>query len=472
VSASDSTIGVDPSVTRRLLISYLTITAFVLALLVVPLGVTFSSRERDQLIVDLERDATVVAALAEDALENGTGVEQLQGVAERYEDRTGARVVIVDADGIEVADSDPPSDQPRDFSTRPEFETALDGDRAEGGRYSETLDTGLILVAVPVASGGTVHGAVRVGYTTAELDARVRANWLRLGVLSAVVLALVAGVGVLLARGVTRPVRRLNTATQALAAGDLDARVPVESGPPELKALGLSFNEMADRMQLLLVAQRSFVADASHQLRTPLTALRLRLENLGAAVDSRVRADLEAAVSETARLSRLVNGLLLLARHDGVRVACQPTDAPTLIAGRIAHWAPLAEEQGVVLRFEPPDSAVVVLALPDALTQVLDNLIDNALGATPAGSSVVIECHRRADGAEIHVIDDGPGLSPEDRDRAFDRFWRGPGSEPGGSGLGLSIVRQLVEQCRGTVELRATPGGGLDATVMLPAPSA
>lgn len=457
--------------TRRLLLSYLTITAMVLALLVVPLGLTFSSRERDQLIIDLERDATVIAGLSEDALEKGTGLDELQSVADRYAGLTDARIVIVDADGIEVADSDPPTDAARDFSTRPEFQTALDGDRAEGGRYSETLGTGLILVAVPVASGGTVHGAVRVTYTTSELDSRVNANWVRLAVLSATVLAVVAGVGVLLARGVTRPVRRLNAATQALAAGDLDARVPAESGPPELKALGQSFNVMADRLQGLLVAQRSFVADASHQLRTPLTALRLRLENLVSSLDDDARPDLDAAIEETTRLSRMVEGLLLLARQEGSRGLCQPCDARSLIMDRVSHWLPLAEERRVTLRVEDADTAVEVLALPDALSQILDNLIDNALGVAPPGSPVNIACEPRGDVVEIHVLDEGPGLSADERQRAFDRFWRGPGAEPGGSGLGLSIVRQLAELCGGSVELRSPAAGGIDAVVALPVAS-
>jgi HAMP domain-containing protein len=197
--------------TRRLLVSCLTITVFVLAVFVVPLGLTFASRERDQL-----------------------------GVADRYSERTGAR--IVDAEGLSVADSDPPTESPRDFSTRPEFRDALDGARADGERYSETLAAGLIYVAVPVASGGTVHGAVRVTYTTAELDERVRENWVRLGALSVFVLVTVAGVGVLLARGVTRPVRRFNAATESLAAGDLGARVSESSGPPEIRALGHSWS--------------------------------------------------------------------------------------------------------------------------------------------------------------------------------------------------------------------------------------
>jgi hypothetical protein len=147
--------------TRRLLLSYLSITAFVLLVLKLPLGVTFARAERDRLVAAVERDATVLATVVEDALERGaTG--GLGPVAAGYQDRTGGRVVVVDRTGIAVADSDPPAPGRRDLSTRPEIAAALRGERAVGSRSSATLGSAFLYVAVPVASQGRVYGAVRI----------------------------------------------------------------------------------------------------------------------------------------------------------------------------------------------------------------------------------------------------------------------------------------------------------------------
>jgi signal transduction histidine kinase len=446
------------------LLSYLTITALVLALLVIPLGVTFAQREKDQLIADLERDATVLASLAEDGLERAEPFDY-QALATEYESRTGARVVIVDAEGISVADTQPPTDAPRDFSTRPEFEAALGGERSDGTRPSETLGTDLLYVAVPVSSGGVVHGAVRVTYPTSEVDARVRENWVRLGLLSAAVLLLVAGVGVVLARSVTRPVRELERATAAMALGDLTRRVPVDRGPPELRSLGQSFNDMARRLDELVRGQQAFVADASHQLRTPLTALRLRLENIQALSRDSERPDLDAAIEETSRLSRLVDGLLLLARADGGQPVCEPTDLVPILVERQRTWAPLAQERGVEILLSAPDHATV-LALPGTVEQIVDNLVDNALEVSPAGQPIELSVEPTAAGTVVHVIDHGPGLSESARARAFDRFWRSPDAPSGGSGLGLAVVRQLASRCDAEARLDEHPGGGIDAQVV------
>lgn len=449
--------------TRRLLLSYLTITALVLALLVVPLGLSFAEREKDRLTTDLERDATVLASLSEESLEDTTSSAVEATVAE-YSERTGARAVIVDDQGISVADSDALGEPRRDFSTRPEIEAALTGERTTGTRHSETLDTDLLYVAVPVFSGETIHGAVRLSYPTSELDERIRQNWLRLAGLSLVVLAVVAAVGVVLARSVTRPVTDLERATAAMSRGDLTQRVATERGPPELRSLGRSFNEMAARLDELVGAQTAFVADASHQLRTPLTALRLRLENVEAGVDQDAATDLRAAIDETNRLSRLVDGLLLLARSEGGRPACEEVALGPTVAERCEVWQPLAQERGVSIAFRsPPDSSVV--ALPGAVEQMVDNLIDNALEVSPQGGTIEVGIEREPGGVVLHVVDEGPGLDEEERRRAFDRFWRGPGAAPGGSGLGLAVVRQLATRCDAVVDLAPAPTTGLEATV-------
>jgi signal transduction histidine kinase len=452
-------------VVRRLLATYLTITAFVLAVVVVPLGLVFADRENDRLVFDIERDAQTVASLVEDALEAGT-IPVIDQVMADYAD-TGGRIVVVDGEGVSVADSDRPTSERRDFSTRPEIVAALDGWRSSGTRDSETAGTGLLYVAVPVASGGVVHGAVRVTYPTSTVDARVSSMWLRLGALSAVVLVMVAVVGMVLARSVTRPVRRLEGAARHLAGGDLTARVAAGDGAPELRALADTFNLMADRLAYLVASQRRFVADASHQLRTPLTALRLRLETLEPDIPATAGSKLQAALSETDRLTRLVESLLVLARSDAATAEIGVVDLRAIVAERAASWQPVARQREVELTVDEPGQTPV-RAPPGALEQILDNLLSNALDVAPPGTTVAVRTVEGASWTELHVIDQGPGMPPEVREHAFERFWRPSGAAGKGFGLGLAIVDQLARSCGGDARLDPGPDEhGLDAVVRL-----
>jgi signal transduction histidine kinase len=219
-----------------------------------------------------------------------------------------------------------------------------------------------------------------------------------------------------------------------------------------------SLNETAAKLEALLRSQEAFVADASHQLRTPLTALRLRLENLEAG-----GADVEAALAEVERLAKLVDDLLALARADANESPAVVLPVSEVVEARVAAWSPLAAERGVRLAARG-DSATRARGSRDRLEQVLDNLLANALDASPAGSAVEIRADRRDGWIELHVVDHGPGLTPDEREHAFARFWRGTS---GGSGLGLAIVKRLVEVDGGEVELREAVGGGVDAVVRL-----
>jgi signal transduction histidine kinase len=463
---------------RRLLVSYLTLTVFVLAVLEVPLGVIFARRQLGELTAQVERDAVVVATVVEDALEAG-GTVDASGLLSRYAHDTGARVVVVNARGVAVADSST-SGTDRSFANRPEVDQALRGRVATGTRHSVTLGADLLYVAVPVASAGVVHGAVRITYPTSALDARVRRSWLTLGAVAAVSLLAAAGLAAALAGSVSRPLRRLQRVAADVGRGRLDVRAPTGEGPPEVRALAGAFNDTAERLAGLVASQDAFVADASHQLRSPLTALRLRLENLEAELAGDARDDLQAATAETRRLSRTVDELLALARAD--RAAGAPpagvVDPMAILEERRAAWSSLADERDVTLTVERPRGTALgpVRATPDRLVQVLDNLVANALDAAPPGTRVVLKAAPApAPGwVELHVLDHGPGLSEDDQSRAFDRFWRGRGAQPngnclGGSGLGLSIARRLVVADGGEIELAVRPEGGTDAVVRLAA---
>lgn len=448
--------------TRRLLLGYLGVTLFVLLSLEVPLGLQNQRTERRDLTAKVSHDATVLAADAEDAVQAPTRKQlgALAAVTSAYATRTGARAVIVDRRGSALIDTSERVRGAESFASRPEIRAALAGGYPRGVRTSKTLHERLLYVAVPIASSGKVHGAVRITYPLSAVDARIHRYWLILALIGVVVLAGAAVVGIGLARFVTRPLHRLEQAAAAVGEGELETRAPEQDGPPEVRSLAVAFNETVAKLARLLRSQGEFVADASHELRTPLTALRLRLESLPPSPDR------DAALQETDRLRDLVDGLLTLARADAGAESPARVDATAVGRERLEAWRPLADEHGVALVAQL-DGPLTVRAAPGRLAQVLDNLLSNALDASSAGGSVTLSARAQPPWVELHVDDEGPGLTPEQRERAFDRFWRAGGPGGNGSGLGLAIVRQLVAADDGEVELREAPSGGVDAVVRL-----
>jgi signal transduction histidine kinase len=448
-------------VTRRLLLGYLGVTLFVLLSLEVPLGVQNQRTERHDLSAKVSHDAMVLAADSEDAAQAPMPrqLDALAAIAADYARRTGARVVVVDRQGDALIDTSPRVGGRESFASRPEIAAALAGRYPSGVRTSKTLHERLLYVAVPIASSGRVHGAVRITYPYSAVDSRILRYWLLLALIGAVVLAGAAVVGLGLARFVTRPLRHLEAAAAAVGEGQLEARAPEREGPSEVRSLAAAFNETVAKLSRLLRSQGDFVADASHELRTPLTALQLRLESLPQSQDR------DAALLEADRLRDLVDGLLALARADAGSEASARVDASALIRQRVEAWSPLADEHGVTLVVEL-DGPLPAHAAPGRLAQVLDNLLANALDASPRGGKVTVSAAGTPSWVELHLRDEGPGMTREQRERAFDRFWRA-GSGEGGSGLGLAIVKRLVSADEGEVELGEAPGGGVDAVVRL-----
>jgi signal transduction histidine kinase len=437
-------------VSRRLLVSYLALTVVVLVALEVPLAIVNARTERQDLTAKVERDAYAAASLAEDTLQTGTRSAALQKLAVSYLGRTGGRIVIVDRTGRSIADSRPTVPGERLFGSRPEIVTALNGRTVAGTRFSETLNGRLLYVAVPVASAGRVFGAVRITYPTSTLDHRVNRYRISLAAVGLIVLAAAAAVGLLLARSFAQPLRRLEAVAARVGGGELTARAREDDGPPEVRHLAGELNRTTAKLGALLTSQEQFVADASHELRTPLTALRLQLEN----------GETDAALGEAERLGRLVDELLALARIDASAAAAEDVDLGEVAGRRLELWEPLAAEHGV--RLASYEDGAVVRAGAARVEQVLDNLLSNAIDASPPGGAITIA----ANGAELHVIDEGPGLTDEQRARAFDRFWRA-GTGPG-SGLGLAIAKRMVEVDGGEIVLRPAPTGGVDAVVRYP----
>lgn len=300
--------------------------------------------------------------------------------------------------------------------------------------------------------------------------------------LLAMLVAVVAAI--LLAQRLTDPIRRLTQASRALAEGRLDARVPVPgSGSPEVAELAAAFNAMAERLQgsIQYISRdrdrsREFLADVSHELRTPIAALRTFNELLrdGATADPATRDEfLGHSRQQIERLDWLATNLLELSKLDSglVSLDLRPDDLRAVIDDAIAQAAPGASRKGVELAVDLPPEPVRVPHDPPRIGQVLVNLLGNGVKFTPAGGRVKVSLRSEADGATITVSDTGVGIDPSELPHVFERFYRGSQDveERGsGSGLGLSIVRSIVEMHHGRVSIQSTPGKGTIVTVRLP----
>ena len=459
---------------RRLIAVLVGVVVLVLAVQDLPLVGHLRVVERDRLVTRLERDAFILAGRVEEDLEAGTADENavLLGLVERYEVSEDVSVVVTDTQALAVLGPD--FDVGEDFSNRPEILEALAGRPETGERDSVTLGQRLFYVSVPVLSGDAVVGAVRITAPASRVDEEVADRLWGLGLVVAISVAIAAFAALVMAWTVTRPLSRLSESAARLAGGSLAERAPEGEGPPEVRSLARRFNLMAEQIELLVARQRAFAGTASHQLRTPLTALRIRLESLaasagGSSADPELAENIDEAIAETDRLHRMIEGLLALTRAEEAGLAPVEVDLAAIAAERVDYWAPLAEERGVELRLHAGGEEIA-LAVAGSVEQIIDNLVDNALDVAPAGSELLLEVERVGERTELRIIDAGPGLSETDREMAFDRFWRAPGATPGGSGLGLAIVRQLAESAGGTARLDAAWTGGVAAVVTLRRP--
>ena len=452
----------------RFIAALMSVTLLVLLVQDIPLGFYLQQVEHERIITSLERDAFILAGRSEQALETATVDDDTELIAavKKYRDGGGSRVVVVNAEGTAVVISDDDqADLGTSYLNRPEIAEALTGQISSGHRFSSTLNQELLYVTVPILSGTDVLGAVRLTYPDYVVANKVNDQLRLLSIVALMALILAAIVGYIVSGSITRRIRLLQEATESLAAGDLRARADETRGTSELKSLAESFNDMAERLELLISQQRTFAADASHQLRTPLTALRLRLERAHDLLESDpagAAERLSAAEAEADRLSNLIEGLLLLSRTEAADVQRETVDLAAVTRSRVEQWQALALESGVKLRFEGPVNAEVI-AVPDAVEQMVDNYIDNALSVSPAKSRIIVRVITAGSRSSVHVLDQGPGLSSEECSRAFDRFWRA-NSDRHGSGLGLAIVAQLARASGGKAQLAPRPEGGLDAS--------
>jgi two-component system, OmpR family, sensor kinase len=438
----------------------------VLALAIVALGIPLALSLRDRVDAEVrsqaESQADVVAASAVDLLGPGVPRSGLVGLVDSAAATVRGRVLVVDAGGRVLADSAHAAPRGVSYADRPEVRAALRGARPQRVRHSASAGADLLATAVPVTRSGRVAGAVRITQNVASVRRAVNRTTAELALVAATVLLVGLAAGAVMAAQIARPIRRLERAARRVADGDLEARA-TEEGSAEQRSLAQSFNEMTERLTALVSAQRRFVADASHQLRTPLTGLRLRLEALG---DSDPSPDLREATAEVDRLADIVEELLALSRAGSVPAAVTRCDLAAAADAAVARFAPAAAKRGIVLRAVPADGAVFGSCVAYELDRALDALVENAIAYAGGGGEVEIA----AMPGLIEVRDRGPGPAAGEEELLFERFHRGAaGSSAGpGTGLGLPIARALARGWGGDATLRARPGGGAIAALVVP----
>jgi two-component system, OmpR family, sensor kinase len=303
--------------------------------------------------------------------------------------------------------------------------------------------------------------------TASSVRAESRSFWIALAAAGAFGCIVAAVVAAFLARSIARPVLRVARATSRLAHGDEPGQVP-PGGSRELRDLAESFNTMATQLARARGAERSFLLSVSHELKTPLTAIRGYSEALDEGVLTPERA-VKVIRTEAARLERLITDLINLARLDQRRfdIHAEPVDLVEIADESATRHAARARELAVGIRVERHEPAPA-LADRDRLLQAVSNLVENALRCTPSGGSVTLA----AAAGELTVKDTGPGIAPDEVARAFDRFFlyrRYNGHREVGSGLGLAIVRELVLAMGGDAAVASSPAG-TEFTIRLPLP--
>jgi signal transduction histidine kinase len=453
-------------VRARLLGVFVALLTCVLAALSVPFAQRVASDRQQAMFLDRLQDTTRFASAAEQASDD-VDDQALQQDLTRYHEVYGVAAAIVDRTGA-IRHSSGSLDL-RDAGILRAEQLALSGHQSPNPSLIWPTGPGVMAVAVPIIRGDDVIGAALTVSSTARLRSTLTANLELLAVGDVAVLVLVILLAAQLANWVLRPVYVLDGAARQISTGNLTARAGAEHGPVEIRRLATSFNQMAQAVESVLQRQQAFVADASHQLRNPLTALTLRLESLATDLDGEPRAEVDEILAEAGRLSTILSQLLELAAvQHALTTPADRLDAVSLVAGRLAAWRPPADQRDLTLDFRHPPVALVRTDETLA-SSILDALLDNAIKFSPAGGRITVEVAGEEEAVRVRITDQGPGLSPAEFERIGDRFWRAPATQDvPGSGLGLSIATELAAVLGAGLRFAPAQPHGLAITLALP----
>ena len=469
--------------TRRLVITMTGMVAVVSLVLAIPLAVVVATNERNALIADLQVE-TLTTAASLSAHRPQTWPTLVRDVA----GWTGARVVVVDAAGVVVSDSAGTS--VGESFDRPEIRQALNGNLSSDVRPSRTLGEDLRFVAAPVLRDRDIVAAVRLSLPETRVLDAIRETLFWLAVFVAALLAASALVAALLARSIARPIRALAAVARVLPS-DLQVRADEDDGPIEVREAAHTLNRTAAILDGVLKRTQAVAAEASHHLRTPLTGVRLRLEaiedlasvSIGAAPvpgdSAQIREQAVAATAEVDRLTHRIDQVLALARSDsqaasGRGALLDRARVIDIIAGRVSAARIGLAADGVRIEMIGDEDRTPAREGRNRdvgeLPRVIDELLANAAGYARSTILVSVTDDPGHDSAlRISVSDDGPGVPAEEWDRIFDRFARGSGAVPGGTGLGLALVREASRRAGGDAVATGDPHlGGLCVVVTWP----
>ncbi|MER5756616.1 HAMP domain-containing sensor histidine kinase [Streptomyces sp. NPDC002088] len=459
----------------RLLPLLIVLMAAVLLALGIPLGISVAAAQQQKVVVDRIDDTARFAALAQYVTEVPGGSrptsrderkETLQSELASYYEVYGIRAGVFYRTDTPMAQAPADWFLPQTGEVREAFGEALLSRRSHDPQQVWPWQRRHLVVASPVIRDGDVVAVVVTDSPTGAMRSRILHGWLVIGVGEIAAMLLAVGAALRLTGWVLRPVRILDATTHDIATGRLKSRVAAAGGPPELRRLARSFNEMADNVEDVLEQQRAFVADASHQLRNPLAALLLRIELLALELPEG-NEEIASVRTEGKRLAQVLDDLLDLALAEHAEADLTLTDIGALAAERVAAWTPTAEAKGVRLVGDCPP--ITAWADPITLSSALDAVIDNAVKFTPEAESVEVTVSSNGETSTVVVTDSGPGLTDEELGRVGDRFWRsGRHQNVKGSGLGLSISRALLEAGGGSISYGHHEPHGLRVTVTVP----
>lgn len=413
---------------------------------------------------------------------------RLQQIASVYAADTGARVTILTPQGNALADSALSIMQIGNQSIAIEVQAALHGRTQHDVRTDATNGQATLFAAAPIQQNGSTVGVVQLAQPLEAILQPIRASLLGFAVAGLLALILIALLSVWTARRLVRPIRQLEQAALAVAAGDLNQQALAES-PDELGALAAAFNQMTAQVRRTLEQQRQFVANASHELRTPLTNIKLRSELLltndldDPALATRYLAEID---SEADRLGRLASALLDLSRlESGERGQTAPpaaVDIGPVLASAAATLTLAARKAGLAMQVDLPPALPPVRVRPEHIEAIVVNLLDNAIKYTPAGGLVRLSAEATpTSGCRLRISDNGSGIPAADLPYIFERFYRvdkarqrrsGQHGIHSGAGLGLSIVQALATMNGGRITVASTVGQGTTFTLEFPGAAA
>lgn len=471
------------SLFARLAVTHLAVALASLVALGILLGsllmyFTFSEKERT-LIRYGHEIARLIDRLPQSPEEQAYATLQLEALGRLV----GARIWLVAPDGSIVVDSVRERHEGPRYSelylAPEEMRRVLEGDTIVWrGFFRGRFRAPVISVGVPLPEmeGERPAGAVFLHSPVVGVRATLAPINIRLGLSALAAAALALGLSLWLSRRLARPLHEMSEVAQELARGRFDRRVQVPPSDDEISRLAVSFNHMAAQLGNLERLRREFIANVSHELRSPLTSMRGFIQGIldGTVPAAEQEKYLRLAFDETRRLSRLVNDLLDLAALEAgdVRFSLDDVDPVELLRRAAAKMEPQAVEKKLGLTVDvPTPHPGPVRADPDRLEQVIINLLDNAIRFTPKGGSIILSVRQQERTMELAVRDNGPGIPPDDLDRIWERFYkvdRARTRSRGGTGLGLAIARELVERQGGSIRVESLVGEGTTFIVTLP----